>query len=65
LRGLFLGSIRDDDAAGGFLLGFDALDNNAVVQRTERMVSSYATKLCCFSMGWPLGEEFALRGGEF
>jgi hypothetical protein len=32
---LFLSGIRDDDATGGFLLGIDALDNDAVVKRTK------------------------------
>ena len=35
LRGLFLRGVRDDDAAGGFLLGIDALDDDAVVKRTK------------------------------
>src|SRR5215469_9055254 len=30
LRGFFLGGIRDDDAARGFLLGLDASDDDAV-----------------------------------
>ena len=35
LGGLFLGGIRNDDAALGFFFSVDALDHNAVVQRTE------------------------------
>src|SRR5690348_15376734 len=35
LRGLFLGGVRDDDAASGLLFGVDALDYDAVVKRTE------------------------------
>src|ERR1700683_2570297 len=35
LRRLFLGGVRDDDATGRFLLGIDALDDNAVVKRTK------------------------------
>src|SRR6202047_2850658 len=35
LRGLFLGSVGNDDAAGGFVFGVDALDCDAVVERTE------------------------------
>src|SRR5437868_6222779 len=35
LRGFFLGSVRNDDAAGGLLFGVDALDHDAVVKRTE------------------------------
>src|SRR5262245_21535766 len=35
LRGLFLGGVGNDDAAGGLLLGIDALDDDAVVKRTE------------------------------
>ena len=35
LRGLLLGGIGNDDATGRFLLGIDALDDDAVVKRTE------------------------------
>src|ERR1700716_1107440 len=35
LRGLFLGRIRNDDAASCLLFGIDTLDHNAVVKRTE------------------------------
>src|SRR5579883_1636499 len=35
LRRLFLGSIRNDDAAGGAFLGIDALDDDAIVKRTK------------------------------
>src|SRR5215467_4938661 len=35
LRGLFLCGVRDDDAACAFLLGIDALDDDAVVKRTK------------------------------
>ena len=35
LGGLFLGSVGDDNAACGLLLGVDALDHDAVVKRTE------------------------------
>src|SRR6266446_7145760 len=35
LRGLFLGAVRNDDAACCLLFGVDALDHNAVVKRTE------------------------------
>src|SRR6266851_3744152 len=35
LRGLLLGTIRNDDAACGFVFGIDAFDHDAVVQRTE------------------------------
>src|SRR5882762_2610602 len=35
LRRLFLGAIRNNDAASGLLFGVDALDHNAVVKRTE------------------------------
>src|SRR6266545_433392 len=35
LRGLFLGGIRNDDAASGFFLGLNALDDDTVVKRTE------------------------------
>src|SRR6202041_2670654 len=35
LRGLFLGTIRNDDAASCLLFGVDTLDHNAVVKRTE------------------------------
>src|ERR1700721_764230 len=35
LRGLFLGTVRNDDAASCLLFGVDTLDHNAVVKRTE------------------------------
>src|SRR6266850_2203549 len=35
LRGLFLGTVRNDDAASGLLFGVDTLDHDAVVERTE------------------------------
>src|SRR5499426_2532244 len=35
LRRLFLGGVGNDDAAGGLLLGIDALDDDAVVKRAE------------------------------
>src|SRR5450631_3654781 len=35
LRGLFLGTVGNDDAASGLLFGVDALDHDAVVKRTE------------------------------
>src|SRR5580692_3285075 len=35
LRGLFLGAVRNDDAASGLVFGVDALDHDAVVERTE------------------------------
>src|ERR1700721_2694568 len=35
LGGLFLGIIRNDDAASGFVFGIDAFDHDAVVERTE------------------------------
>src|SRR5450631_4306315 len=35
LRGFLLGGVRNDDAAGGLGLGVDALDDDAVVERTE------------------------------
>src|ERR1700751_288076 len=35
LRGFFLGSVGNDDAACGFVFGIDALDHDAVVERTE------------------------------
>src|ERR1700726_290006 len=35
LRGLFLGAVRNDDAASCLLFGVDALDHNAVMKRTE------------------------------
>src|ERR1700675_490415 len=33
LRGLFLGAVRNDDAACGFVFGIDAFDHDAVVER--------------------------------
>jgi len=35
LRGLFLGTVGNDDAASCLLFGVDALDHDAVVKRTE------------------------------
>src|SRR5271155_390663 len=35
LRGFFLGGVGNDDAACGLLFGVDALDHDAVVERTE------------------------------
>src|SRR6478752_5977570 len=35
LRGLFLGSVGNDDAASGFVFGIDAFEHDAVVERTE------------------------------
>src|SRR5439155_23162834 len=35
LRGLFLGSVRNDDAASCLLFGVNAFDHDAVVERTE------------------------------
>src|SRR3954463_12281480 len=35
LRGLFLGAVRNDDAASSLLFGVDTLDHDAVVKRTE------------------------------
>ncbi len=35
LRGLYLGGVWNDDAAGRLLLGIDALDDDAVVKRTK------------------------------
>ena len=40
LRGLLLSGVGNDDAAGGFFLGVDALDDDAVVKRAEFMESS-------------------------
>src|SRR5712664_2512095 len=35
LRGLFLGAVRNDDAALGFFFGVDTLDHDTVMQRTK------------------------------
>src|SRR5580698_10426138 len=35
LRGFLFGAVRDDDAAGRLFLGIDALDDDAIVQRTK------------------------------
>ena len=35
LRGLFLGTVRNDDAASRLFFGVDTLDHNAIVKRTE------------------------------
>src|ERR1019366_685858 len=48
LRGLFLGAIRNDDAASGLLFGVDALDHDAVVKRTEFHAVLLFSSCCCF-----------------
>src|SRR5579862_3440881 len=35
LLGLFLGGVRNDDASGALCLGFDTLDHDTIVKRTE------------------------------
>src|ERR1700736_4625488 len=35
LRRLFLGAVRNDDAACGFIFGIDAFDHDTVVERAE------------------------------
>src|SRR3979490_2947824 len=47
LGGLFLGSVRDDDAASGLLFGVDALDHDAVVKRTEFHAVLLSFCNCC------------------
>src|SRR6195952_1270310 len=39
LRGLFLGAVRNDDAALGLLFGIDTLDHDTVMQRTKFALS--------------------------
>src|SRR5437764_3388504 len=41
LRGFFLGGVRNDDATGRLTLGLDALDDDAVVERTKLHGVSY------------------------
>src|SRR6267154_2414975 len=48
LRGLFLGSVRNDDAALGLIFSFDALDDDAVVERAE----FHAILLGCCDYFW-------------
>src|ERR1700704_1996989 len=47
LRRLFLGTVRNDDAASGLLFGVDALDHNAVVKRTEFHAVLLSFCKCC------------------
>src|SRR4029079_16363320 len=47
LRGLFLGTVRNDDAASGLLFGVDALDHDAVVKRTEFHAVHLSFCRCC------------------
>src|SRR5262249_5933563 len=56
LRGLFLGGVGDDDAAGGLLLGVDALDDDPVVKRGELHV----VLLTCWSL-WDIWQEARKR----
>jgi hypothetical protein len=43
---LLFGGVRDDDDAGGLLLGFDALDHYPIVKRTEFHCSSPKLRNC-------------------
>src|SRR6195952_1702835 len=47
LRGLFLGTVRNDDAARGLLFGVDALNHDAVVKRTEFHAVLLSFYNCC------------------
>src|SRR3954468_1917064 len=47
LRGLFLGSVGNDNAACGLLFGVDALDHDAVVKRTEFHAVLLSFCNCC------------------
>src|SRR6185295_17464183 len=47
LGGLFLGTVRNDDAASGLLFGVDALDHDAVVKRTEFHAVLLSFCNCC------------------
>src|SRR6516162_10893446 len=52
LRRLFLGGVRDDDTAGRFLLGIDALDDDAVMKRTKlHTILLSDCNSCLFPMG--------------
>ena len=42
LGGFFLGGVRNDDATGRLILGIDALNDDAVVERTKLHGVSYA-----------------------
>jgi len=41
LLGLFLGGIRNDDAAGRLFLGLDAANQHAIVQRSETHICPF------------------------
>src|SRR5262249_45320001 len=49
LRGLLFRSVGNDDAAGSFFFGIDALDDNAVVKRTKLHGSPPRFWIC---VGW-------------
>src|SRR5262249_21984261 len=63
LRGFFLGGIGNDDAAGGLLLGADALDDDAVVERTKLHGVSYAIEISWFFDGLPAERKPRPTGG--
>src|SRR5690242_4365989 len=53
LGGLFLRGVGNDDAAGGLLLGVEALDDDAVVKRTELHAVLLSACLTVDLAGWP------------
>src|SRR4029079_3860519 len=61
LRGLFLGTVRNDDAASGLLFGVDALDHHAVVKRTKfhRILLSFG-----YFLSWQSQRASASRSSD-
>src|SRR6185437_2200622 len=58
LRGLFLGGVRNDDAADSFLIGIDALDDDAVVKRAK----FHGVLLKLLNKRWKLADGAASPG---
>src|SRR6202023_2560383 len=60
LRGLLLGGVRNDDAAGGLVLGVDAAHDHAVVQGAE-LSFGHGFLVAAGAAWWT--ETFVLSGG--
>src|SRR3984957_19903273 len=62
LRGLFLGAVRNDDAALAPFFGLDALDHDAVVERTE--FHAILLGFCDYFWGWQSQSASASRSSH-